>query len=125
MVNTNIKIGGPQDSANIGLVTPSRKKFLIIGLIFVILLLVLNVLAKLINIPKKPEVSSPVISVQPTPKLIPINQKITNPSNYAYDSEVLEIESDVLLLDQKLVELNIREPRLDPPTFNFDVDFKR
>ena len=67
------------------------------------------------------------VEVQPSPIVYsepPSDEEIvTNPSRYATDSGVLEIEENLRNLDKELDNLKVNEINLLPPRLDFDITF--
>lgn len=88
-------------------------------LLFVlVLMLTVKYLTDAIKVSPTP---APIILNSPLPS--PANEIITNPSRYATDSGVLELEKRIKDLDENLGKVDLREPGINPPTLNFDIYF--
>ena len=97
--------------------------FALIVFIILVVFLVAAALFKSLSLPGKPVISlSP-----PTPVAIfvsPSPESATNPSRYATDSGVLDLEKKILELDKNMSATEIRESTLTPPALDFDVNLK-
>ena len=62
------------------------------------------------------------LSVLPTPSVGPF--KPYNPSIYAEDEQVLQMEEDAKILDRELSTAQLKETALTPPSLDFNVNFK-
>ncbi|OGM26585.1 hypothetical protein A3D00_03675 [Candidatus Woesebacteria bacterium RIFCSPHIGHO2_02_FULL_38_9] len=112
----------PTEPANTELIPPKKRKLLIIGAIFIVSLLFLNILGRIIiTIRSGPKENTTNVVI--TPKTTSFGQEILNPSKYASDPEVLKIETDISNLEKNFTEKDIREFRLSSPTFDFEMDF--
>lgn len=58
----------------------------------------------------------------PTPTIAPYHP--FNPSIYAEDEAVLQMEEDIKILDRELSTSLLKETILTPPVLDFDVDFE-
>lgn len=61
----------------------------------------------------------------PVPTATPSVPEIANPSAYANDPEVLDLESKLSDFDKKLSQVELREDTIRPPTVDWDVNFKK
>ena len=57
----------------------------------------------------------------PTPSVAPFHP--FNPSIYADDEQVLQMEEDIKVLDRELSTTQLKETILTPPVLDFDIDF--
>ncbi|MFH1840843.1 MAG: hypothetical protein ABH807_01675 [Candidatus Shapirobacteria bacterium] len=95
-----------------------RSLLIKIGLGFAALFVILLVLALIFGSKRKPANVAPT----PTPKVIP-TEEISRPSLYATDAAILEIESRIKDIDQKLQEVDLKETALNPPVLDFEIKF--
>lgn len=100
-----------------------KYKFVFIGVgAFFVLLIVLGVTFSLMN---RREVAT---KSTPTPKGTSFQEvnmeEIKNPSRYATDSVVLQIQSDVETLDKDLNSVDLKENFLRAPDIKFDESFE-
>jgi len=49
---------------------------------------------------------------------------ITNPSAYATDPDILNLEQEISVLDKEINEVDLKESLLQPPSLDFDIDFE-
>jgi len=82
---------------------------------FVLLIVLAAVFGKRPTAPLLPR-PTPIPSPTPT-------QMITNPSAYAIDSAVLQIENTLLDVEKDLANTDLRETELNPPVLDLDVNF--
>lgn len=94
----------------------TRLKLVILVAVLIILLIIVGfiVLNSRKVIPKP---------IKPTPTPLPAVETILNPSRYATDEGVLKIESEIKKIDENLGGADLREDKLNPPEFNFDINF--
>jgi len=88
---------------------------------FVAFVIVLGLVYRLLNPPtviKRNPIPSPVSKVTPPPL------EARNPSKYAEDESVLELEQKIRDLDKQITDTNVRESTLNPPSLNFEVGFE-
>lgn len=57
----------------------------------------------------------------PSPSVAPFHP--FNPSIYADDEQVLQMEEDIKVLDRELSTTQLKETILTPPVLDFDIDF--
>lgn len=96
-----------------------NKKLIIlfIGLfILLILTVILITSGRQISQFKKP--------VFPSPSPAPSEEEIINPSAYATDSGVLEIENKLKEINQDLDKTDLKETDLNPPVLDMEVNFE-
>lgn len=94
-----------------------QPKYLLIGLAVVIVVLALaSFLPRLVS---KQQSNLP-LEVTPTPEITPIIEK---PSNYATDSAVLSIESELEIIEKDLRETKFSNEDLIPPQIDLEVKF--
>jgi hypothetical protein len=101
--------------------SPIGKKALMGIIVLIVVLLVARVLISTIqNVQKGGENDTLQTSVTPTSA----QYVITQPSVYANDATVLEIEERLSVLDNQLDNTSIRETTLTPPELDFSISFK-
>jgi hypothetical protein len=95
--------------------------FMTLSALLLLLIVILGLIYRLINQPiviRENPIPSPVGKITPPPL------EIRNPSMYAEDEVVLEMELKIIDLDKQITATNVRESTLNPPTFNFEVEFE-
>ncbi len=96
------------------------KKILRITAIIILLLILLYIISLFVkNLRKNGEVA---LNGLPTPTLAPYLPY--NPSVYAEDELVLELEEDIKVLDRELSTALLKETILTPPSLDFDINFE-
>lgn len=99
------------------------KLLVIVGVVFLfsLLLLFIAALAKGGNsqVQQAPTGTAAPVSGSPLPQV-----EISNPSQYATDSGVLKIESDVDNISKEMDSVDLRQSNLRVPSLDFDVKFK-
>jgi hypothetical protein len=99
---------------------PHIKKILRITLMIILLLLLLNIVSLLVKTARQNgELAIPGL---PTPTVVPYQPY--NPSVYAEDELVLQLEEDIKVLDRELSIASLKETILTPPELDFDVNFE-
>lgn len=94
-----------------------RKKLILIGTgVFVFLILALFIISSNYQVSqfKPPTIPSPS----------PTEEEITNPSAYAIDSAVLEIEKRLKEIEKEIDQTDLKETELNPPVLDMDVNFE-
>jgi len=100
----------------------ARRLLIIFGMFYLFITVLFLVLAILMAIFRSGgNGNDPTVS--PPPKVTPIPKENRNPSVYASDSAVLELQNDVQRHDENLKNTEITEPILNVPALNFDVNF--
>jgi hypothetical protein len=107
------------------LIKPNKlKKFLpaIIGgvilLIFVLIgIFVVMPLISKIRTPKE----TPIVVTTPSPE--PIELTPSQPSIYASDAEIIQLQEDINVLDREVVGTQLRETTLNAPVLDFNITF--
>lgn len=96
-----------------------NKKYYYIGAgVFVFLILILIIARSSLRISQfKPPTF-------PSPSPSPFEEEITNPSAYATDSAVLDIENKLKEIDQDLDKVDLKETGLNPPVLDMEVNFE-
>jgi len=96
-----------------------KKKYVFLGfgiiLFLVIVLIIINSSLKLSQF-------KPPTSPSPTPSTF--EEEILNPSAYATDSAVLEIENKIKGINQELENTDLKETGLNPPVLDLKVNFE-
>lgn len=68
-------------------------------------------------------------SILPTPTPVPtgspVAPEIANPSAYANDPEILDLEAKLAEFDKNLSRVELREDNIRPPTVDWDVNFQK
>ena len=92
------------------------------GATLVILLVLTLIFAVIASVrPKNKEI--PAIPT-PTPvSFTPLEAEIANPSRYATDAGVLQIEENIRNFDARIAQEEVREEALNPPQLDFEVEF--
>jgi len=62
--------------------------------------------------------------VVPSPSPTPFEEEIANPSAYATDSAVLEIEKRIKEVEKDIDKADLKETGLNPPVLDMEVNFK-
>ncbi len=108
--------------------TKVSKKFLILfSSVFASTLVILLTIAIILGF-KQPQIKLIKLlekekNITPTPRQ-EVTQEISNPSSYATDSAILEIEQDLKEIDKQLQETDLKEASLNPPLLDMDIEFK-
>ena len=100
----------------------SGNKKLIIALVVFLILIVLLIAASLYKSLSNSGNKTEIIISSPTPVANVSVTPIQNPSKYATDSAVLQMESKIKELDTQL-NSNIKESGLSLPSLDFDIKF--
>jgi hypothetical protein len=61
----------------------------------------------------------------PQPTTTPLPTTIINPSKYATDSAILEIESQIIQTESDLNSVDLNESELTPPSLDMNVNFEK
>lgn len=100
--------------------TPRNKKFLKIALAVLTVTVALLIITSIFNIGTKRGGGQS----QPVPTATPDqNAPVRNPSPYADDPEVAEIEMQIEALDTKLSDTQITESDIQPPQLDWNITF--
>lgn len=107
-----------------GMSVIGRRVLIIFMTLFTLLLLLIVILGLVYRLINQPVVvrENPIPS--PVGKITPPPVEIRNPSKYAEDQTVLELEQKINELDKTITDTNVRESTLNPPTLNFEVEFE-
>jgi len=62
--------------------------------------------------------------VFPSPSPSPYEEEITNPSIYATDSAVLEIDEKLKEIERDIGQTDLKETGLNPPVLDMEVNFE-
>jgi len=62
--------------------------------------------------------------VFPSPSPSPYEEEITNPSVYATDSAVLEIDKKLKEIENEIDQTDLKETGLNPPVLDLEVNFE-
>lgn len=96
------------------------KKIVRIAAIVILLLVLLYIVSLVVSeIRQNGEVAIPGTSTPTVAPYLPYN-----PSVYAEDKLVLQLEEDIKVLDRELSTVQLKESILTPPNLDFDVNFK-
>lgn len=60
---------------------------------------------------------------EPTPT--PVGYQLYKPSVYAGDPEILKLEEEINIFDREVSGAVLKETTLNPPTLDFNIDFKK
>jgi hypothetical protein len=96
-----------------------KKKYLFLGLgggLFLIIIIIFVTSSLQFSQFKPPAIPSPSPS--------PYEEEILNPSAYATDSAVLEIENKIKDINQQLENTDLKETGLNPPVLDMKVNFE-
>lgn len=96
-----------------------KKIFRIAAILFLIIIFLYIISLFVKNIRENGEIA---LDGLPTPTLVPYLPY--NPSVYADDELVLELEEDINVLDRELSTSQLRETILTPPILDFDINFE-
>jgi hypothetical protein len=100
----------------------ARRLLIIFGLFYLVVVILFLLAALIIAIVGSgSNGSGPAVS--PPPKVTPAPEENRNPSVYATDSAVLQLQQDVDRHDENLRNTEVTEPILNVPSLNFDVSF--
>jgi hypothetical protein len=102
-------------------VNPVGKKIIIAAgtlLAILITLLIIAVITQPTGTPSEPDTPVTKITPAPSPEII------LNPSAYADDPEVGEIESGLKAIETDLIEVDLRESSLNPPSLDMVITFE-
>lgn len=88
---------------------------LLAGVVFILLLVIIRSSLHF------GEIKPPVF---PTPTPTPFEEEIKNPSIYATDSAVLEIEGRLKTIGEDLDLVDLKETSINPPVLDMEVNFK-
>lgn len=97
-----------------------NKKYLYIGIggVFVILILIFLIVRTSLRVSHfKPPVF-------PSPSPSPYEEEITNPSVYATDSAVLDIENKIKEIEKETDQTDLKETELNSPVLDLDINFE-
>jgi len=99
---------------------PLIKKIVRISVIVILLLVFLYIISLLVKTARQNgEVAVTGIPSPTVAQYLPYN-----PSVYAEDELVLQLEEDIKVLDRELSTVQLKETILTPPTLDFDVNFE-
>lgn len=98
---------------------PFKKIARIVAVVLLLLVLLYIVSMFVKTIKQNGEVT---VSGIPTPTVAPYIPY--NPSVYAEDELVLQLEEDIKVLDRELATVQLKETILTPPVLDFDINFK-
>ena len=99
---------------------PLIKKIVRISIIVILLLVFLYIISLLVKTARQNgEVAVPGIPSPTVAQYLPYN-----PSVYAEDEMVLQLEEDIKVLDRELSTVQLKETILTPPTLDFNVNFE-
>lgn len=96
------------------------KIFKVVAIVFVSIVSISFVASKIVNFVKRGNGNGEVPT--PAPTIVPY--QVEKPSVYAEDEKVLEIEERAKTLDKQMSDTVVRETILNPPSLDFDIDFK-
>jgi len=96
-----------------------KKKYVFLGFGVVLFLVIALII---INSSLKFGEFKPPTFPSPTPS--PFEEEILNPSAYATDSAVLEIENRIKGINQELENTDLKETGLNPPVLDIKVNFE-
>jgi len=96
-----------------------KKKYVFLGLGGILFLVIVLIV---INSSFKFSQFKPPTFPSPTPS--PFEEEIGNPSAYATDSAVLEIENKIKGINQELENTDLKETGLNPPVLDMKVNFE-
>jgi hypothetical protein len=100
----------------------NRKIILIVAISLGAFTLLLIILGIAVNLQRRSQ--KEVVLPTPTPASItPLEGEIANPSRYATDAGVLQIEANLKNFDARLGQEKVREEALNPPQLDFNVEF--
>ncbi|OGM12587.1 hypothetical protein A2V80_00030 [Candidatus Woesebacteria bacterium RBG_16_39_8b] len=96
------------------------KKIVRISIIVILLLVFLYIISLLVKTARQNgEVAVPGFPSPTVAQYLPYN-----PSVYAEDEMVLQLEEDIKVLDRELSTIQLKETILTPPTLDFNVNFE-
>ena len=96
------------------------KKIVRISIIVILLLVFLYIISLLVKTARQNgEVAVPGFPSPTVAQYLPYN-----PSVYAEDEMVLQLEEDIKVLDRELSTVQLKETILTPPTLDFNVNFE-
>ncbi len=97
-----------------------NKKYVYIGIggVLVILVVLLLIVQTSLRINR----FKPLVFPSPSPS--PYEEEITNPSVYATDSAVLEIEKRIKEIEKEIDQTDLKETKLNPPVLDLDINFE-
>jgi len=99
---------------------PLIKKIVRISVIVILLLVFLYIISLLVKTARQNgEVAVPGLPTPTVAQYLPYN-----PSVYAEDELVLQLEEDIKVLDRELSTVQLKETILTPPTLDFNVNFE-
>ncbi|MCH7641029.1 hypothetical protein IID22_02445 [Patescibacteria group bacterium] len=105
-----------------GLFSPDLiKKLLRIGTIAVLLVVLFYIGSQILRTLTQDGENGQIVVT--TPSVAPFHP--LNPSIYADDEQVLQMEEDVKVLDRELSTTQLKETILTPPVLDFDIDFEQ
>ena len=93
-------------------------------LIFIGLGMIIFIIALLIIIFSSFRIAEFKPAVFPSPSPSPFEEEIINPSAYATDSAVLEIEKRLKEIEQNLDKTDLKETSLNPPVLDIEINFE-
>lgn len=103
------------------MLTPATIKKIGIGLaVLVLVILAVSILPGMITKVRNGQVS---VDINTTSTPTPAEFRPTQPSMYANDKTILELEESLNILDKQINSTNIRETTLTPPELDFTVSF--
>jgi cytoskeletal protein RodZ len=102
---------------------PKLKKGKLILIVVLIILAVALLISGLIILSNQ-QPATTNNNQQPSPTPTPTPEYVTNPSPYATDSAILEIEENIKSLEKHLQETDLKETGLTPPIIDLNVSFK-
>ena len=91
--------------------------------ILVFLSLALLAFSKLPDLLKKAGEGQEQGTAEPTPT--PAGYQLYKPSVYAGDPEILKLEEEINIFDREVSGTVLKETTLNPPTLDFNIDFKK
>lgn len=98
-----------------------RKKIIAGGVVFGLFIIFLLLLPTIIKLMRP---TQPVVTVSPTPSPSDAPAEILNPSQYADDEDIKDIEGKINDLDTKLNNISLREETLRVPSVDWEINFK-
>lgn len=99
-----------------------NKKLVFIGAGLIILLIILVTIIVFVSRNQRDAQSKQPALPSPSPS--PFEEEIINPSAYATDSAVLEIEKRLREIDQDLGKTDLKETSLNLPVLDMEVNFE-
>jgi hypothetical protein len=121
-IERGMAVSNEAASASSAFVKTNRFKKIIPIIIVLVLIILFGFLALMFLRRNGGGEEIPVVISDPTPTLAPFVP--SQPSIYSSDAEVLKLEQDITVLDQEIAGTALRETTLNPPSLDFNINFK-